>query len=98
MFTNVLVPLVLISRVLASPVASSAPSSSPAPSSQPAPSFNDLGISSLSGFDNFYGVNNFDGSQSAQIIVEQQQETVCQSLSVEVIQQKLVILQEVAKR
>ncbi|KAK0204787.1 hypothetical protein DFS33DRAFT_694276 [Desarmillaria ectypa] len=56
------------------------------------------GFQSLSGFDNFSGVDNFDGSKSAQVIVVQEQQTVCQIRQVEVIQQKLVILQEMAKR
>ncbi|KAF5385720.1 hypothetical protein D9757_005493 [Collybiopsis confluens] len=59
------------------------------------------GISSLSGFDNFYGSDNFSGEISSEVSVnveEQEQVVVCQSLSVEVIQQKLLVLQEMAKR
>jgi len=55
----------------------------------------------LSNFDNFYGVDNFDGShftQESQIIVKQEQEVVCRTQRVEIIQQQLVILQEMAKR
>jgi len=55
------------------------------------------GLSSLSGFDNFYGSDNFSGEVSTQVVV-QQQEVVCQSLSIEVIQQKLLVLQEMAKQ
>jgi len=63
-------------------------------------SFNNWGgISSLSGFDNFYGEDNFSGEISAQVtVVEQQQEVVCHSLSIEIIQQKLLVLQEMAKQ
>ncbi|KAJ3791256.1 hypothetical protein GGU11DRAFT_698134 [Lentinula aff. detonsa] len=61
-------------------------------------SFNNWhGLSSLSGFDNFYGSENFSGEISTQV-VEQEQEVVCHSLSVEIIQQKLLVLQEMAKQ
>jgi len=63
-------------------------------------SFNNwMGISSLSGFDNFYGSDNFSGHMSSsQIIVEHEQQLVCHSESVEIIQQRLLVLQEMAKR
>jgi hypothetical protein len=62
-------------------------------------SFNNWGgISSLSGFDNFYGSDNFSGSSFSTTVVEQQQELVCHSESVEIIQQRLLVLQEYAKR
>ncbi|KAF9002747.1 hypothetical protein BDQ17DRAFT_1306155 [Cyathus striatus] len=64
-------------------------------------SFNNWhGISSLSGFDNFYGSDNFDGFSHSvsQTIVEHDSELVCHSLSVEIIQQRLLVLQEMAKR
>ncbi|KAJ3881694.1 hypothetical protein F5051DRAFT_458591 [Lentinula edodes] len=54
-------------------------------------SFNDWhGFSSLSGFDNFYGSENFSGEISTQV-VEQEQEVVCHSLS-------LLVIQEMAKQ
>lgn len=56
------------------------------------------GISSLSGFDNFYGSDNFGGDIQSQIIVEQQEQVVCRSESIEIIQQRLLVLQEMAKR
>ncbi|KAJ3995732.1 hypothetical protein F5050DRAFT_1572969 [Lentinula boryana] len=56
------------------------------------------GISSFSGFDNFYGVDNFSGVFSDQVVVEQQEEVVCQTVDIEVVQQKLLILQEMAKQ
>ncbi|KAJ3813357.1 hypothetical protein F5876DRAFT_35213, partial [Lentinula aff. lateritia] len=56
------------------------------------------GLSSFSGFDNFYGVDNFSGEVSDQIVVEQQEEVVCQAVSIEVVQQKLLVLQEMAKQ
>jgi len=56
------------------------------------------GYSSLSGFDNFYGSNDFSGSSYSTTVIEQQEEVVCHSESVEVIQQRLLVLQEMAKR
>lgn len=48
-------------------------------------------------FDDFYGSDNFDGSQSTQVIVHEQQ-VVCHTEQIELIQQRLVVLQEMAKR
>jgi len=66
------------------------------------PSFNNWGgYTSLANFDNFYGVDNFDGSHfssESQVIVKQEQEVVCHTQRVELIQQQLVVLQEMAKR
>ncbi|KAF9478202.1 hypothetical protein BDN70DRAFT_809228 [Pholiota conissans] len=56
------------------------------------------GISSFDGFDNFYGSENFIGSIQTQTVVEQDQELVCHSESIEIIQQRLLVLQEMAKR
>ncbi|KAJ3828049.1 hypothetical protein F5880DRAFT_1040701 [Lentinula raphanica] len=56
------------------------------------------GISSFSGFDDFYGVDNFSGVISDQVVVEQQEEVVCESVSIEIVQQKLLVLQEIAKQ
>lgn len=52
----------------------------------------------VSGFDNFQGAGNFDGSQNAQVVVVKEQQTVCHTEQITIIQQKLVILQEMAKR
>jgi len=51
----------------------------------------------LDHFDDFYGSDNFDGSQSTQVIVHEQQ-VVCHTEQIELIQQRLVVLQEMAKR
>jgi hypothetical protein len=63
-------------------------------------SFNNYGgYSSFNNFDNFYGSNNFDNShfsQSSITVVEK--EVVCHSESIEIIQQRLLVLQEMAKR
>ncbi|PPQ91696.1 hypothetical protein CVT25_012909 [Psilocybe cyanescens] len=62
-------------------------------------SFNNWGgFSSLDGFDNFYGSDNFSGHISSQTVIEQQEEVVCHSESIEIIQQRLLVLQEMAKR
>ncbi|KAF8903114.1 hypothetical protein CPB84DRAFT_1845946 [Gymnopilus junonius] len=62
-------------------------------------SFNNYGgFSSLSGFDNFYGSDNFVGHFSSETVVKHESEVVCHSESVEIIQQRLLVLQEMAKR
>ncbi|EEB92139.1 hypothetical protein MPER_09398 [Moniliophthora perniciosa FA553] len=66
--------------------------------SQPISFNNYNGISSLNGFDDFRGVDNFDGSRNAQVIVVQEQQQVCRTQQVEIVQQRLIVLQEVMKR
>jgi len=58
------------------------------------------GISSFGGFDNFYGSDNFDNSEFSEssITVVKEKEVVCHSESIEIIQQRLLVLQETAKR
>jgi hypothetical protein len=58
------------------------------------------GFNSMSGFDNFYGSSNFDNSHFSEssITVVKEQEVVCHSESIEIIQQRLLVLQEMAKR
>jgi hypothetical protein len=56
------------------------------------------GISSFNGFDNFYGSDNFIGSFSTSTEVATTSELVCHSESIEIIQQRLLVLQEMAKR
>ncbi|KAF8645214.1 hypothetical protein AX16_008041 [Volvariella volvacea WC 439] len=56
------------------------------------------GISSLNNFDSFYGADNFDNSHLEQMVVAQQQTLVCQSQSIEIIQQRLTVIMEMAKR
>jgi len=63
------------------------------------PSFNNWGgHASLSNFDNFYGSDNFDCSHFSQTVVEQEQHLVCHTQQIEIIQQRLVVLQEMAKK
>jgi len=54
----------------------------------------------MSNFDNFYGSSNFDNSEFSEssITVVKEQEVVCHSESIEIIQQRLLVLQEMAKR
>ncbi|KAJ7250835.1 hypothetical protein B0H12DRAFT_1120050 [Mycena haematopus] len=63
------------------------------------PSFDNWGgISSLSGFDNFYGTSDFAHLHSSQTVVKQDSELVCHSEQVTIIQQRLAVLQEMAKK
>ncbi|KAJ6619718.1 hypothetical protein B0H10DRAFT_1142668 [Mycena sp. CBHHK59/15] len=55
-------------------------------------------ISSLQDFDNFNGVQNFDGSRNSQTIVVKEVQTKCETVKIEIVQQKLAILREMAKR
>jgi hypothetical protein len=56
------------------------------------------GISSLKGFDSFYGSDDFAHFHSSQTVVKQDSELVCHSETVTIIQQRLVVLQEMAKK
>lgn len=55
------------------------------------------GHKSLDRFDDFYGQGRFDVSQFKETVI-QKQEIVCRTQQIEIIQQRLVILQEMAKR
>ncbi|KAG7089607.1 hypothetical protein E1B28_011273 [Marasmius oreades] len=62
-------------------------------------SFNDWGgYSSLSNFDDFYGSDDFCHAHVKQTVIQKEQQVVCHSQSVEIIQQRLVVLQEMAKK
>ncbi|KAJ6531762.1 hypothetical protein B0H19DRAFT_1272960 [Mycena capillaripes] len=54
------------------------------------------GIQSLDNFDNFYGVDDFNGFNRDQTVVESQE--VCHSVDITIIQQRLAVIQEMAKR
>jgi len=56
------------------------------------------GISSLKGFDSFYGSDDFAHFHSNQVVVKQDSELVCHSETVTIIQQRLAVLQEMAKK
>jgi len=103
MFSQVFTSLLLVSTFTAGafskPIPKSRPSAVSRRTSSTPYSFNNWGgISSMSGFDNFYGSGNFDGSQSFHQTIIEQKEVVCHSQTIEVIQQRLVVLQEMAKR
>jgi len=56
-------------------------------------------ISQLQGFDDFNnGSDNFSGSKNVQTVVIKEVETKCETVKIEIIQQKLAILQEMAKK
>ncbi len=52
----------------------------------------------MSNFDSFYGSDNFSGSFSKTTVIEQKEEVVCHSETITIIQQRLLVLQEMAKR
>jgi len=63
------------------------------------PSFNHWGgLSSFDNFDNFYGVDNFDSSAQFTQVVDTSSRLVCRTQAVEIIQQRLLVIQEMAKR
>ncbi|KAF9488562.1 hypothetical protein BDN71DRAFT_1512948 [Pleurotus eryngii] len=56
------------------------------------------GHASLDNLDHFYSVDNFDGSVHFSQVVEQESQVICCFQVIEIVQQRLVILQEMAKR
>ncbi|KAJ7240837.1 hypothetical protein B0H12DRAFT_49876 [Mycena haematopus] len=56
------------------------------------------GISSFSGFDNFYGSSDFAHHNFKQVVVDQGSDLVCHSEQVTIVQQRLAVLQEMAKK
>ncbi|KXN88273.1 hypothetical protein AN958_07732, partial [Leucoagaricus sp. SymC.cos] len=56
------------------------------------------GLSSFDNFDKFYGVDNFDSSVHFSQVVDTEQQVVCHTQAIEIIQQRLLVLQEMAKR
>jgi len=56
------------------------------------------GIGSLENFDDFYGRHNFNGHRNRQVIVKKEKKLVCRRVDIKVIQQRLVVIQELAKR
>lgn len=62
-------------------------------------SFNNYhGDKSMSNFDSFYGSDNFSGEISKTTVIEQKEEVVCHTETITIIQQRLLVLQEMAKR
>ena len=56
------------------------------------------GHESLKGFDDFYGVDNWDGYKFNQVFVKQEKELVCRVQEVQIVQQRLLVLQEMVKK
>ncbi|KAJ7791264.1 hypothetical protein B0H13DRAFT_1675984 [Mycena leptocephala] len=57
------------------------------------------GMSSLDGFDSFYGEDDFAHSHNwNQVVVKQGEDLVCHSEEVTIIQQRLAVIQEMAKK
>jgi len=56
------------------------------------------GLSSFDNFDNFYGVDNFDSSVHFSQQIDTTSQVVCHTEAIEIIQQRLLVLQEMAKR
>jgi len=80
------------------PKAQSKPSKITAKPQGKSMSFNGYnGLSSMSGFDGFNGAGNFDGSKNRQVIIEKQVE-VCHAEQIEIVQQRLAVIKEIAKR
>lgn len=52
----------------------------------------------MSNFDDFFGQDNFDSSFNEVTIIEQQEEIVCSSQEIQIVQQRLSVLLETAKR
>ena len=52
----------------------------------------------MSNFDDFFGLNNFDSSENVQTVIIQEQELVCSSQEIEIVQQRLSILVEAMKQ
>jgi len=93
--STALVASSLISGVLSAPFSGRSQSLA----ARTSPSFNHWGgLSSFDNFDNFYGVDNFDGSAHFSQQVETTQQVVCHTQAIEIIQQRLLVLQEMAKR
>jgi len=53
-------------------------------------------IGSLDGFDQFYSISDFNGFNRHQTVVDSQE--VCHSVDITIVQQRLAVLQEMAKR
>jgi hypothetical protein len=100
MFAKLAVLAALATSVMSSPVAYKRTDSSLVARGRPAQSFNHWGgFSSLDNFDEFYGDDDFDHSRHFNpTVVKHETEIVCHTQRVEIIQQRLVVLQEMAKR
>jgi len=99
MFAKIAAPFVAVAvatGVMSTPLAYKPNNALAARGSQ---SFNNWGgFSSLDNFDNFYGSSDYAHQHYNQVVVKQDSELVCHSETVEIIQQRLAVLQEMAKK
>jgi len=104
MFAKIAVPfiaLALATGVMSVPVDARGDKVVSVSSSQKNTGFSNWGgISSLHGFDDFYGADDFAHSRhfSPVVVRESQPELVCHTQKVVIVQQRLAVLQEMAKR
>ena len=52
----------------------------------------------MSNFDDFFGQGNFDSSFNEQTIIVQQEQVVCNTQLIEIVQQRVAVLIETMKR
>lgn len=52
----------------------------------------------MSNFDQFFGSDNFDSSFNEQTVIIQEEQVVCETQEIEIVQQKLVVLVEAMKQ
>ncbi|KAF5360437.1 hypothetical protein D9756_004702 [Leucocoprinus leucothites] len=98
MFAKLASTLLIASAYIAGTVAKPVPATRGL-AARGSPSFNHWGgLSSFDNFDNFYGVDNFDSSVHFSQVVDTTQTLVCHTVEIEIIQQRLLVLQEMAKR
>ncbi|KAJ7268616.1 hypothetical protein C8J57DRAFT_1131487 [Mycena rebaudengoi] len=85
---------------MSSPVAYKRSDTSLVARGRPSQSFNHWGgYSSLDNFDEFYGVDDFDHSHHFNpVVVKHEDELVCHTQRIEIIQQRMIVLQEMAKK
>ena len=57
-----------------------------------------MGLSQMSNFDSFFGSDNFGGFNNEQTIIVQEQEIVCDTQEIEIVQQRISVLMEFMKQ
>jgi len=98
MFAKIAVPFVYITALAAGVMAAPTARAPVSIAKRSDHSFNNWqGHQSLNNFDNFYGADNFDGSRNQVTLIEENK-LVCRVQQVEIVQQRLVVLQELAKK
>ncbi|KAF7316865.1 hypothetical protein HMN09_00420300 [Mycena chlorophos] len=96
---NFLVASVFATSAFSSPITGRSGIRSPVRRHHSYPSFDNYNsIGTMSNFDGFYGQNNFGGHNRHQTIIQQTPELVCQSVQVNIVQQRLAVISEMARR